>query len=101
MGRILFSLLLFAAHIGEMRAVDLFVETESFSHKGGWVVDQQFMDLMGLPYLLAHGLGIPVADATTEVVFPKAGKYWAYVRTYNWTSPWNKGEGPGKFTLYS
>ena len=47
MGRILFSLLLFAAHIGEMRAADLFVETESFSHKGGWVVDQQFMDLMG------------------------------------------------------
>lgn len=100
MGRILFSLLLFAAHIGEMRAADLFVETESFSHKGGWVVDQQFMDLMGSPYLLAHGLGIPVADATTEVVFPEAGKYWAYVRTYNWTSPWNKGEGPGKFTLY-
>ena len=95
MGRILFSLLLFAAHIGEMRAADLFVETESFSHKGGWVVDQQFMDLMGSPYLLAHGLGIPVADATTEVVFPEAGKYWAYVRTYNWTSPWNKGGGAG------
>ena len=28
-------------------AADLFVEAESFSDKGGWVVDQQFMDLMG------------------------------------------------------
>ena len=32
---------------GTIRAADLFVEAESFTHKGGWVVDQQFMDLMG------------------------------------------------------
>ena len=25
------------------------VEVESFAEKGGWVVDQQFMDLMGSP----------------------------------------------------
>ena len=25
----------------------LFLEAESFEIKGGWVVDQQFMDLMG------------------------------------------------------
>ena len=30
----------------------ILVETESFSAKGGWVVDQQFMDLMGSPYLI-------------------------------------------------
>ena len=81
------------------QAAELFVEAESFTQKGGWVVDQQFMDLMGSPYLLAHGMGVPVADAATEVEFPEAGDYYVYVRTYNWTAPWKKGEGPGKFSL--
>ena len=80
-------------------ASKLFIETESFTNKGGWVLDQQFMDLMGSPYLLAHGLGKPVANATTDIKFPEKGNYYVYVRTFNWTSPWNKGEGPGKFTL--
>ncbi len=48
----------------------LFVEAENFSKKGGWVVDQQFMDIMGSSYLMAHGMGIPVPDAETEVTFP-------------------------------
>lgn len=81
------------------RGASLFVEAESFHVKGGWVLDQQFMDLMGSPYLLAHGMGEPVADARTEVEFPKKGTYYVYVRTYNWTSPWKDGEGPGKFRL--
>jgi len=80
-------------------ASELFVETESFTNKGGWVLDPQFMDLMGSPYLLAHGMGKPVANATTDVKFPEKGIYYIYVRTFNWTSPWNKGEGPGKFAL--
>lgn len=91
--------LLFLFSLGHLRAADLFVEAESFSNKGGWVVDQQFMDLMGSPYLLAHGMGVPVDDAYTEVTFPEKGEYYVYVRTYNWTSPWKKGEGPGKFSL--
>ena len=33
------------------------LETEAFAEKGGWVVDPQFMDQMGSPFLLAHGLG--------------------------------------------
>jgi hypothetical protein len=78
---------------------DLFIEAESFEIKGGWVVDQQFMDLMGSPYLMAHGLGKPVEDATTTVKLPSAGQYNIYVRTFNWTSPWYDGEGPGKFKL--
>ncbi|MCD8079192.1 MAG: FAD-dependent oxidoreductase [Bacteroides sp.] len=80
-------------------AADILVEAESFSNKGGWVVDQQFMDLMGSPYLMAHGLGTPVADATTEVTFPEKGTYHVYVRTFNWTSPWTTQEGPGRFAL--
>ncbi len=82
-----------------LHAADLLVEAESFAQKGGWKVDQQFMDLMGSPYLLAHGLGCPVEDATTDVVLPQDGVYYIYVRTYNWTSPWYSGEGPGLFFL--
>ncbi|RNC64103.1 FAD-dependent oxidoreductase [Proteiniphilum sp. X52] len=77
----------------------LLVEAENFSKKGGWVVDQQFMDLMGSPYLMAHGMGVPVADAEISVEFPSTGEYDVYVRTFNWTSPWYEGEGPGKFQI--
>ncbi len=83
----------------QLNAKDLLVEAESFTNKGGWVVDQQFMDLMGSPYLMAHGLGSPVKDATTEVTFPETGVYYIYARTYNWTSPWSDKAGPGKFCL--
>lgn len=96
----LWMTLLAAAAFSAAAAHDLLVEAESFSHKGGWVVDQQFMDLMGSPYLMAHGMGKAVAAATTEVEFPEKGTYYAYVRTYNWTAPWYDGEGPGRFTLY-
>ncbi|MCE2616073.1 MAG: FAD-dependent oxidoreductase [Phocaeicola sp.] len=100
MRRLILSIIWMAVSMGFMNAADLLVEAESFSNKGGWAVDQQFMDLMGSSYLIAHGLGMPVADATTQVIFPEKGRYYVYVRTYNWTSPWDKGEGPGKFTLY-
>ena len=59
----------------------------------------QFMDLMGSPYLMAHGMGVPVEDASTTISFPEDGTYYVFVRTYNWTSPWYDGKGPGKFTL--
>lgn len=70
-------------------ANSLLVETESFAKKGGWVIDQQSMDVMGSPYLMAHGMGIPVADASTTVSFPKKGEYRVFVRTRNWTAPWS------------
>lgn len=74
------------------------IEAESFSNKGGWQVDQQFMDQMGSPYLIAHGLGVPVADASTELRLGK-GIWHAWVRTYNWTSPWSAEKGPGGFIV--
>ena len=80
-------------------AGELLIEAESFSQRGGWVLDQQFMDQMGSPYLMAHGMGIPVADATAEINIPQAGTYYVYARTYNWTSPWTDAEGPRKFRL--
>lgn len=95
----LLGILLLLLRVGSLSASDLFIEAESFSHKGGWVVDQQFMNLMGSSYLMAHGMGSPVTDAYTEVEFPEKGEYYVYVRTYNWTSPWKDGEGAGKFKL--
>lgn len=77
----------------------LWVEAESFKNKGGWVVDQQFIDQMGSSYLMAHGMGKPVEDAETEISFDKTGVYYVYVRTYNWTSPWSESKGPGRFQL--
>lgn len=82
-----------------VQSARVWVEAESFADKGGWVVDQQFIDCMGSPYLMAHGLGTPVADATTEIEVPETGSYGVWVRTYNWTSPWSDTAGPGKFRV--
>ncbi|MBL7040799.1 MAG: FAD-dependent oxidoreductase [Pirellulaceae bacterium] len=75
------------------------VEAESFRQRGGWVIDQQAMDQMGSPYLLAHGLGRPVEDAVTTVRLPKAGVWHVWVRTWDWVSPWNASGAPGRFQV--
>lgn len=81
-------------------AQGIFVETESFSDKGGWSLDQQFTDLMGSPYLIAHGFGKPVADASTTIEVKTPGTYYVYARTFNWVSPWTmEKEGPGAFKI--
>jgi hypothetical protein len=54
---------------------------------------------MGSPYLLAHGLGRPVADATTEVELPAAGRYRVWVRTKDWVARWKAPGTPGRFQL--
>jgi hypothetical protein len=53
----------------------VFVEAEQFEDHGGWVLDQQFMDLMGSPFLLAHGMATPVQNTTTKVKFESPGTY--------------------------
>lgn len=75
------------------------VEAESFDSWGGWVNDQQFMDLMGSPFLLAHGMGTPVEDAKTQVEFSQPGKYHVWVRTRDWVAPWKVEGAPGKFQV--
>ena len=77
----------------------VFLEAEGFADHGGWELDQQSMDHMGSPYLLAHGLGTPVADAVTEVAFPSGGTYRVWVRTRDWVAPWKAPGAPGKFQL--
>lgn len=94
--QILFAvvLLLFA---NILHGQHLLVEAESFKDKGGWVVDPQFVQQMGSPYLLAHGLGEVVDNARTQVNFPATGQYHVWVRTKNW-APGN-WEPPGRFQL--
>ena len=98
MKKIILLVLLLAAGLCA-RAEGVFVECESFAEKGGWVLDQQFMSEMGSSYLLAHGMGTPVADASTTVNIPAEGFYTVWARTYNWTSPWSEKPGPGKFQI--
>jgi len=76
---------------------EVLVEAEAFKVKGGWVIDQQFMDEMGSPCLLAHGLGVPVEDASTHLKFEKTGTYHVWVRTRDWVAPWKTpGTAPAK-----
>ncbi len=74
---------------------DLFIEAESFTDRGGWVMDQQSMDVMGSPYLMAHGLGVPVPNARTTVEVSRGGRWFVYARTRDWVAP----HGPGRFLV--
>ena len=77
----------------------VWVEAESFADRGGWMVDTQFIDIMGSAYLLAHGMGKPVKDAVTDVKVPAPGKYKLWVRTKNWVGPWDAPGAPGRFQI--
>ena len=75
----------------------LLLEARAFAEHGGWVLDPQFEDVMGSPYLLAHGMGKPVANARTTAAFPATGTYQLWVRTRNWCpGDW---EAPGRFQI--
>src|SRR5690606_12157459 len=79
------------------QAQSFLVEAESFDQPGGWVVDPQFVEQMGSPYLMAHGMGTPVKNASTQIKVEEKGKYHVWVRTKNWApGDW---EAPGKFKL--
>jgi hypothetical protein len=93
----LFLLLAAAPYLAAADTV--LVEAERFADPGGWVHDSQFMDAMGSPFLLAHGLGVPVKDATTTVRLPGPGAYRVWVRTRDWVATWKAPGAPGRFQL--
>ena len=97
--RLLIFLMLIVFRIISLSAQIVFIEAESFDNKGGWVIDQQSMDQMGSPYVLAHGMGVPVENATTQIEIPKSGEYRLWARTRNWVAPWTDKDGPGKFKI--
>ncbi|MHC4483966.1 MAG: FAD-dependent oxidoreductase [Planctomycetota bacterium] len=90
---------LLLSSVSAVEAQTILIEAEGFDNLGGWVVDQQFTDQMGSPFLLAHGLGKPVKDATTKVQFPSEGKYRVWIRTRDWAAPWKAPTAPGRFQL--
>jgi len=96
MRKILFPSLLAASQI---HAATFLVEAEQFSEKGGWGIDTQFIESMGSPYLIAHGLGKPVADATTKATVPEDGDYRVWVRTIDWTKRLDRPLSAGLFKL--
>ena len=75
------------------------VGAESFDSHGGWKLDTQFIEQMGSPYLLAHGLGRPVKDATKTITFAETGEYKVFVRTKDWVARWKAEGTPGRFEL--
>lgn len=78
-------------------STSILLDAVSFKDKGGWKVDPQFIEQMGSPYLLAHGMGIPVANAKTTFTASEAGDYQLWVRTKDWCpGAW---EAPGRFQL--
>jgi hypothetical protein len=68
------------------------IHPQSFD-AGGWSIDVQFMDVMGSPYLIAHGRGIRCLDATAVANIPKEGKWRIYVRSRKWV------DGAGAFKV--
>lgn len=79
-------------------ATPILLEAEAFRDLGGWALDQQFMDQMGSPYLLAHGLGRPVKDAQT-MFKATPGRHRLWVRTKDWVAPWGAKGAPGRFQV--
>lgn len=73
----------------------ILVEAEDFDDYGGWTLDSQFDVQMGSPYLLAHGLGAPVADANTTIQVTEPGVHHVWVRAKDWVP----SHHPGRFTL--
>ena len=82
-----------ALSLSSANAARVNVYPQSFD-AGGWGLDAQFMDVMGSPYLIAHGLGVRVLDAKALVAFPEKGEYRVWVRTKNWADG-----APGRFRV--
>ncbi len=97
--RLLFFATVILGFCFHAQAQQLLLEAESFENHGGWKLDTQFIDNMGSPYLLAHGLGRPVDDATTRIKFPEPGEYHVFVRTKDWVAQWSAPGQPGRFQV--
>ncbi len=80
---------------GSPGASAVLLEAAQFQDLGGWGLDSQYMDQMGSGFLIAHGIGKPVADAVAKVRLPETGAYRLWVRTRDWVAPWKTADTPG------
>ena len=85
--------------VGNKAGNEILIPASLFTGRGGWTLDQQFMDQCGSSVLLAHGLGKPVDDARTPIVIPEEGTWHLWVRTRNWTAPFSDKPTPGTFCV--
>jgi len=92
---------LLACTMGLVSAADetILMEAEAFPEVGGWSIDTAFTQIVGSPYLLAHGLGRPVKDAVGKVTVRQGGSYRVWVRTKDWVAPWKAPGTPGRFQV--
>ncbi len=82
-----------------MKTHEIFLEAEGFQNKGGWVIDQQSIPVIHSAYLMAHGMGEPVADATTGFEVPEAAEYSVWALTRDWTAPWQVKNPIGTYQI--
>jgi len=73
----------------------ILIDAEAFEDPGGWVVDTQSIGQVGSAYLLAHGAGVHVSDASTTIELTRTSSYHIWVRTRDWSHP----HRPGRFHL--
>ena len=81
------------ASMGFSNAEVIWQEAEGFGKTGGGSNDPQHVEIMGSPYLLATGIGTPVADAVTTISVTEPGTYMLWVRCRAWLP----SHSPGKF----
>ncbi len=77
----------------------IWIEAESVESLGGWLVDSQSMEEIGSAYIMAHGMGTPVADAERSFKVKEDGTYHVWARTRDWTAVWKRGTPAGQFKL--
>ena len=78
---------------------ELWIEAESLQTKGGWVVDTGAMENLHSAYLMAHGIGVPVADAQDTFEILCDGEYHIWALTRDWTAVWQVADPAGKFKI--
>lgn len=93
------TLLALTLSTGAPNEETILIEAEAFPEVGGWSIDTAFTQIVGSPYLLAHGLGKPVKDAQGTVTVKDGGSYRVWVRTKDWVAPWKAPGKPGRFQV--
>lgn len=76
-----------------------FIDAETFDSLGGWTIDTQSYETYGFCYVLAHGIGKPVADAITRFSMDRSARFCVFVHTRNWTAVWKRGTPAGQFSV--
>lgn len=73
----------------------IWADAADFDSYGGWALDTQFASFMGSSYLIAHGSGKPVKDATLRLKNLNPGRYRIWIRDKNWIPEY----APGRFGM--